>query len=362
MPNLSGGGAERVAVNLANTLVHRGHKVDMVLLQSRGALLDEVSPFVRVISLDATRFRQGLVPLVRYLRVEKPDAMLANMWPLTVLAVFARRLASVRTRVVVAEHTTWSRSELLARPTVGWQVRNSMHYFFPKADGIVTVSKGAADDLARFARIDRSSITVIYNPVVGAERQVSDAVLDPSDWWSGSHKRILAVGTLKAVKDYGTLFEAFAVLLQKMDARLLILGEGECRGELEARVRQLRLEGHVFMPGFFKDAAPYYQRADLHVLSSICEGFGNVIAEALAAGTPVVSTDCPSGPREILADGKYGRLVPVGDVQALASAMADSLVATHDRSVLKARAQDFSIDKAVDQYEALLFPQRSDRK
>lgn len=112
----------------------------------------------------------------------------------------------------------------------------------------------------------------------------------------------------------------------------------------------------VFMPGFATDPSPYYSQADLFVLSSTGEGFGNVIAEALAAGTPVVSTDCPSGPREILSDGKFGRLVPVGDAQALATAMAESLMSLHDRDALKARAQDFSIDKAVDQYEAMLFP------
>jgi glycosyltransferase involved in cell wall biosynthesis len=116
------------------------------------------------------------------------------------------------------------------------------------------------------------------------------------------------------------------------------------------------LDGFVFMPGFAKDLSSYYQHADLHVLSSTGEGLPTVIIEALAAGTPVVSTDCPSGPREILSDGKFGSLVPVGDATALAAAMADSLAVTHDKAALKLRAQDFSIDKAVDQYLALLFP------
>jgi len=359
LPDLRGGGAERVAVNLANNLAQRGYAVDMVLLLATGEFMADLRPGIRVVDLTVQRMRWALPALMSYVRQAKPAAMLVNMWPLTLVALWARTLTRLPTRMVLAEHTTWSRSELLARPTVGWQVRTSMHHFFHKADGIVAVSNGAADDLARFARLDRRSISVIYNPVVGAERPVSDEVLQPAGWWNGPHKRVLAVGTLKAIKDYATLLDAFAALRQQVDARLLILGEGECRAALELQVRRLGLEGSVFMPGFAKDTAPYYQRADLHVLSSTGEGLPTVIIEALAAGTPVVSTDCPSGPREILVGGQFGRLVPVGDAPALATAMAESLASPHDRAALKARAQDFSIDKAVDQYEALLFPQTS---
>ncbi len=357
MPNLQGGGAERVTVNLANAFHQRGHAVDMVLLKAEGALLGALDPGVRVVDLKVARVRWALLPLVRYLRRERPAALLANMWPLTLNAVWARALARVPTRLVVAEHTTWSQSELLARRTVGWQVRQSMHRFFPGADGIVAVSQGAADDLARFASLQRSSISAIYNPVVDTAKLPTTALpAAPAGWCQGGHQRVLAVGTLKPIKDYATLLEAFALLRRTVDARLLILGEGECRAELEAQARRLGIEGEVFMPGFVVDPAPYYRHAHLHVLSSSGEGFANVIAEALAAGTPVVSTDCPSGPREILADGQFGRLVPVGDAQALAHAIAESLDAPHDRAALVARAQHFSIDRAVDQYLALLLP------
>ena len=180
----------------------------------------------------------------------------------------------------------------------------------------------------------------------------------PLNWWSGKHLRLLAVGNLIPIKDYSTLLAAFALLRQRVDAQLLILGEGNCRNELEAQATKLGIEGSLYMLGFVKDPSPYYHRADLHILSSAGEGFGNVIVEALAAGTPVVSTDCPSGPREILCNGKFGRLVPVGDASKMAWAMAESLATAPDRLALKARAQDFSIDKAVDKYEDLLFPIR----
>lgn len=354
LPDLNAGGAERVCVNLANALAARGYRVDMVVMRRSGELLSALSPQVRVVSLDASRVRNALWPLLRYLRSAQPAALLANMWPLTVMAVLARRLSGVRTRIVVAEHNTWSRSELLSRPTVGWQVRTSMHHVFPHADGIVAVSQGAADDLAQFAQIERQSIQVIYNPVVGALPDRATVECGPAEWWQGGHKRLLAVGTLKPIKAYDTLIDAFAKLRAHADARLLILGEGGERAALEAQVKRLDLQGQVFMPGFVKDPGPYYQRADLHVLSSTGEGLPTVMIEALAAGVPVVSTDCPSGPREILADGRFGQLVPVGDAAALADAMAQSLASEHDHDSLKRRAQDFSIDKAVDQYEALL--------
>ena len=359
LPNLHGGGAERVAVNLANDFAQRGYSVDMVLLSATGEFLADLLPGIRVVDLKVSRLRNTLFPLMRYLHQTRPAALLACMWPLTVLALLARTLSRVPTRVLVAEHTTWSRAEIASSSWGRWKVGNTMHYAFPGADGIVTVSNGAANDLACFANLDRKSITVIHNPVVGDAKPSASVPLLPAGWWIGPHRKVLAVGTLKAIKDYPILLIAFAQLRQCVDARLLILGEGECRSALEVQARQLGIEASVFMPGFVKDISPYYQQADLHVLSSTGEGFGNVIVEALAVGTPVVSMDCPSGPREILCDGQFGCLVPVGDASALAAAMADSLAATHNTAALKARAQDFSIDKATDRYLELLFPQSS---
>jgi len=356
LPDLRGGGAERVAVNLANGFADRGYAVDMVLLSASGEFLADLRPEIRVVDLQVRRLRAALLPLVRYLRQARPNALLAFMWPITVIALWARWLSRVNMRVVVAEHTTWSRDEIAQTALGHWLVSTTMHYSFPAADEIVTVSRGAADDLASFARLKRSAIRVVYNPVAGEATSPGDEAFAPAGWWSGSHFRVLAVGTLKPIKDYATLLAAFARLRQRIDARLLILGEGECRVALEAQARQLGVEDSVFMPGFVKDLSPYYQRADLHVLSSTGEGFGNVIVEALEAGTPVVSTDCPSGPREILRDGQFGRLVPVGDAAALAEAMAGSLADSHDSAELKARAQDFSIDQATRHYLELMFP------
>ena len=357
MPNLQCGGAERVAVNLANSFARRGYVVDMVLLSATGEFLADLLPEVGVVDLQVKRMRGAMLPTIRYLREARPAAVLACMWPLTVVALWARTLSRVPMRVVVAEHTTWSRDEIARSPWGRWKVATTMHRTFSGAEGIVSVSLGAADDLARFANLDRKSITVVYNPVTVDAAPIASTHLSVAGWCTGPARKVLAVGTLAPVKDFVTLLSAFAQLRQRFDARLLILGEGKCRGALEAQVRHLGIEASVFMPGFVKDTAPYYQQADVHVLSSRAEGLPTVIIEALAAGTPVVSTDCQWGPSEILDGGRFGRLVPVGDVAALAVAMGESLSETHDHMALIARGREFSIDRAVGHYLDLLLPQ-----
>ena len=360
LPDLRGGGAERVMVNLANAMVARGYAVEIVLLSRTGEFISELRSEVTVVDLRVRRLRGALIPLMRYLWRARPNALLACMWPLTIIALWARRLGRLSTRVIVAEHITWSKEEAISR--LGrWLVRCTMHNTFPWSDGVVIVSQDAADDLARFSNIPRKDIAVIYNPVVGEPAFQTPLTTIPENWWFGAHRRILAVGALKAAKDFPTLLLAFKRLREHVDARLLILGEGGCRVALETQARELGLDGVVFMPGFEKNIGPFYRHADLVVLSSVVEGLPTVLIEALEAGTPVVSTDCPSGPREILCEGKYGRLAPVGDVPALADAMAWSLATSHDRLALNARAQDFSIAKAADQYEELLFPSASRR-
>ena len=356
LPDLRGGGAERVAVNLANGFFQRGYAVEMVLMSATGEFLSDLLPGIRVVDLQVRRLRGLILPLVRYLRQAKPDALLACMWPLTVIAPWARVLARAHTRIVIAEHTTWSRAKITSSLVTRWLARLTMRFTFPWVDGVVAVSQGVADDLANFGRIDRNSVTVIYNPVVGDLKPPSNEALAPLGWWCGTHRRVLAVGTLKPIKDYSNLLNAFAKLCEKANTRLLILGEGGCRPALVEQARKLGLQDKIFMPGFVKDLAPYYEHADLFVLSSTGEGLPTVIIEALSAGTPVVSTDCPSGPREILVDGAFGTLVPLGDSVALAAAMQESLESVHDSGAIVARAQDFSIDKAVSRYLELLFP------
>jgi len=353
---MRGGGAERISVNLANELDARGYCVDMVLLRAEGALLPLLAPGIGVVDLAVPRIRGLLFPLVRYLNDFRPQAFLACMWPLTVVSVVARALSTAKPRLVLAEHTTWSASEIAGSR---WRLRlvgATMRLAFPFADARVAVSQGAADDLAGIAALPRSSITVLYNPVVGKSIEGrNEQARSAQAWWRSPDRRILAVGTLRADKDFRTLLRAFALVCKEVDARLLILGEGAQRQSLMALSKDLDIAHRIDMPGFVDQTASYYERADLYVLSSIAEGLPTVVIEALAAGARIVSTDCPSGPREILMGGKFGRLVPVGDVDALARAMVDALADEPDRAALMVRAQDFSVAKATDAYERVLF-------
>ena len=357
LPNLCGGGAERVNLSLAQHFLSLGHAVDFVLMKAEGGLLTSVPASARVVDLGASRLRGALMPLTRYLREKRPDALLAAMWPLTSIAVWARDLARVPTRVVVSDHTDFEASRAGASVIGRLKLRTTMGWSYQRADGIAAVSGGVAHSLASLAGLPQDRVSVIHNPVRPASaaegRQPCTAALE---WASHGGPRLIAVGSLKPAKNLALLLEAFALVRQHIGARLLILGDGPLRGELAALVCQLGLDGAVDMPGHVPNPHPYLAKADVLVLSSAWEGFGNVIVEALACGTPVVSTDCPSGPGEILEDGRYGKLVPVGDAQALARAIAASLVEDHDKTALIRRSQDFSVAKAADRYLELLLP------
>lgn len=357
IPDLRGGGAERVSLNLANAFAARGLAVDLVLMRAKGELMALLDPRVRVVDLEADRVRNVVLPLIRYLRASRPTSMLANMWPLTVLAILAKLVARAPTRIVPVEHVVLSRSEISWRPVHMALLKLFSRLLLPYADGIVCVSNGVADDLAILAGMPRGKIITIYNPIVAERDSVVTGTLSThAKAWADATFRVLNVGTLKEQKDQRTLLRAFAILSNRIDAHLLVLGTGALHSELVALSSSLGIDHRVTFAGFAPEPASYYRHANLFVLSSAWEGFGNVIVEALEQGTPVVSTDCKSGPREILDDGKFGALVPVGDVDALARAMEVALSVTHDRDALKLRAQDFSVDKAADAYLELLQP------
>jgi len=357
LPDLRPGGAERVGVNLANEFASRGFAVDLVLMQRQGELLPLVNPEVSIVDLASPRVRYAVRPLAAYLKKRKPTALLANMWPLTVTAIAVSRLARLRIRVVVVEHAPWSVFIRTHKFLHRVAIRLSMRFLMPWADERVGVSGGVATDLELLARLRAGTVHAVFNPVTGFKAQASPGpeMSTAQAWVNSFGKKVIAIGALKSEKRFDRLLHAFARLPDR-DTVLMILGEGGERKNLETLAQTLSIDGRVFLPGFTRNPAYYLRRADLFVLSSDYEGFGNVVAEALEQGTPVVSTDCPYGPREILEDGKYGTLVPAGDVGALARAMEDALNREHDHEALRRRAQDFSVDKAADAYLDLLLP------
>ena len=225
-----------------------------------------------------------------------------------------------------------------------------MKIFYPRADGVVAVSKGVADDLAVVIGLPRERITVIYNPVVTPELlQKAQEPIDHPWFHPGEPPVILGVGRLTKQKDFPTLIQAFALVRKERPARLIILGEGEDRYELEELIRKLGIASDVDMPGFVDNPYKYMAYSTVFVLSSAWEGLPTVLIEAMACGCPVVSTNCHSGPAEILENGKYGKLVAVGDAAGLAEAMVGTLDAPESLNVVR-RAQDFGVEQAVAGY------------
>lgn len=303
---------------------------------------------------------EALPGLVKYLRRERPDAVLAAEPHYNTMAVLARRVARVPTRVVLSERIQPSMRERRNGPWRHPYLKDFLRKTYLSADAIAAVSEGVADDLAICSGIPRDRITTIYNPVVGpdialmAEEPVAEPYFEP-----GAPPVILAVGRLDPQKDYPTLIRAFSRLRRGREARLVILGAEHrlrplYRQELIDLAAGLGIADDLILPGYLDNPFAYMARARVFVLSSTHEGLPGVLIQALACGCPSVSTDCPSGPREILENGRYGALVPVGDDAAMAAAIEQTLERPIDSGILKARADTFSIDQAVDSYLRLL--------
>ncbi len=327
-PNLGAGGAERVMLNLMAEFVSRGLDVDLLLMRREGELLEQVPEPVSVIDLGGGRPRQIIRPMRRHLIARRPDAVLTAHSSLNWAACLATRLARIDARCVVREENTLSAA--LAR--LGWTTRWLRPMLLRRACGgchHVAVSKGAAADFRRVVGLSDDRVSAIYNPVIDARllQKARERVDHP--WFKARIPVIVAVGRLQRAKGFDVLLEAFARLIQRRAARLLILGEGPERQRLEILRTRLGLDDSVAMPGFVGNPYPYMRCADVFVLSSRWEGLANVLIEALACGARVVATDCPHGPREILDGGRFGVLAPMENPEAL----ADGICATLDGEV-----------------------------
>jgi glycosyltransferase involved in cell wall biosynthesis len=352
LPNLDGGGAERAMLHLASGMAKRGIKTDLILANAEGEYLQKVPPEVRLINLNSRPpvILWKTLALRRYLQQEKPTYLLSALDILSA-ATWAKKLADVPTKVIMCVQTNLSQQFKNDAGIMSKFRPLLVKQWYPLADGTIAASHGVAEDVSQISGVPVKNIDVIYNPVVMPElfEKAKEPITHP---WFASEETpvILGVGRLVPQKDFPTLIKAFAIVRKEISAKLVILGEGEKRPELEALVRELGLENDVDLPGFKDNPYTYMAKATLFVLSSAWEGFGNVVAEAMAVGTPVVSTNCPSGPSEILENGKYGNLVSVGDVNGLANAILEMLKNPTNSQLLQERALDFTVDNVVDQY------------
>jgi len=361
IPTLTGGGAERVFVLMANALAARGHHVTLFTWNAAGPNAALRSDAVHLVDLSIPvsgdgfgkpRTLQGLWRSARFYRRQRPDAVFSGPEFANLVTAAALVLAGSQARFFPSFHAAASipsndfGSKLAARLA---------GLVAARATRLIAVSAGIGRDLAARG-VPQEKIAVIHNPLPPG---IGAGALRSYPWQAelealGQGPVIATAGRLTPVKDHKTLLAAFARLRAVRPARLVVFGDGPLRAELVAEAGRLGIAGSTLFPGYVNDPAACYGVADLFVLSSVSEGFGNVLIEAMAAGVPVVSTDAAHGPREILQDGALGRLVPVGDAAALADAMGQTLDAPLPAETLRARAADFDIETIADAYEALL--------
>jgi len=346
------GGAQRVMRHLAEGFADRGLQVDLVLIRA-GPKKYDIPKNVRVLDIGAPRIYAALPGLIRYMRENRPQAMLSAGKAVNVMVLLAKRLAMVSSRLVISEHNTLSNS---VRESTDWRKKllpTFMRRTYSQSDAIVAVSEGVATDLSQeFPFLDKE-IQVIYNPVVTPD--LIHRSKEPLDhpWFKASEPPVvLSAGRFTEQKDFSTLVEAISLLRKERTVRLAILGKGKKQEELESVVRKENLEDNVLFPGFVDNPYKYMKQADVFALSSKWEGLPTVLIEAMACGTPVVSTDCPSGPAEILENGKWGRLASVGSPAELSSAIMKTLDDPIDGSP---RAEDFHLDHVMESYLEIIY-------
>lgn len=347
------GGAERVMLQLAEALSKDGTPVELILAHAEGALLSRVPANVKIVDLNVNNPLTMLVKVIQYLRINNPKALISPFEVTSLVAVLAKLLSRTSTRIVVrlsvalSEHKRVWFKKLLERMAV------SLFYRF--ADAIIAVSHGVAKDFSVYSGIPLQRIEVVYNPIISEHFiQERDQPADhPLLLEDEKRPMILGVGRLTEQKDFQTLLRAFDRVAKERPARLIILGEGEARQALESLATELNIQNSVYFPGITGNPLVFMKRASVFVLSSKWEGLPGALIQALACGCPVVSTNCPSGPSEILDQGKYGPLVPVGDISSMAQAIKDVLkkpYATPPESWM----EQFKSTVVIEQYKKVL--------
>ncbi|MHB0971392.1 MAG: glycosyltransferase [Thermoanaerobaculia bacterium] len=350
LPNLDVGGAQLVMLTIADVLCRRGVEVDIVVGRG-GPLRDRVPSASRLIDVHASGAFAMTRGIAGYLRRERPASMLSALDHTNIAALVARRIARVPLRAFASVHSDPEGTGANVSTLRHRLVLALMRVVYPWADGIVAVSNGVADSVVRRTGVPRSRVHVIYNPVVTDDLlRKAAAPVNHRFFGAGAPPVIVAVGRLTPAKDFETLIRAFARVRSQREAKLVILGEGETRKPLENLIAALGLAEDIDLPGYVENPYPFLAAASLVVLSSRWEGFGNVLAEAMACAARIVSTDCPSGPSEILEAGRWGSLVPPADTNALAEAILHNLGQPAPPGSRESAAARFHAETIAEQY------------
>lgn len=344
------GGVERMLLNLADGIAAAGYGVDLLTIRRDSPHLHALPAGVRHLPLPGGHAWAVLPALVRYLRREPPAGLIAAKDRANRVAVLARALARrpLPLALRLGTHLGGARG---ARRTVGDRLRGA---FYRRADAVIAVSQAMADDLVPRFGLPADRVWVIRNPVVTPGLADLAAAPCPHAWLEAGEPVIVGMGRFTRQKDFPTLLRAFAQVCRQRPARLVLLGDGAGKAACAQLAAELGIADRVLLPGFAVNPYAWLGRARLFVLSSRWEGSPNALTEALALGVPCVATDCLSGPRELLADGRYGPLVPVGDAERLAAAMAATLAAPLSADTLRQAVREYRQDASAAAYLAAL--------
>ncbi|MBW4523808.1 MAG: glycosyltransferase [Phormidium tanganyikae FI6-MK23] len=354
------GGDTRVVLNLIQGFTARGIAIDLVLASANKLSLDQLPDTVRVIDLhtpQTTRLSSAarLLPgLIRYLRQEKPKVLISNLIFTNAIVILAKLFAFSSTKLVLVEHVALSKNHTRPDEPKSKLIPALMRLLYPRANAIVSVSRQMADQLRANYNL-QDNLYAIHNAVVdnALHQKATEAIEHP--WLTTDSVPVfLGAGRFSAQKDFFTLVQAFSILRQHTPARLIILGEGKLRSQIEVQIQALGLQDDVDLPGFDPNPYRYMSRVTAFVLSSRWEALPTVLIEAMACGCQLIGTRCPYGVEEILANGEFGQLAPIEDPIALSQAMKTAIDSPVPPESLRFRANDFGIDRAVDQYLDLI--------
>lgn len=359
LPSLDGGGAERVFVGLANDFAARGLRVDLVLGMAQGDYLVEVSQNVKIVDLASARLLRALPKLAGYLRRERPDAILSGLDHANVVAIIARRLSGGASRCVISARSMPSEMYKNAASARTRMLFRFAQAAYGNADCVIANSQAVARDVMLHVGVPPEKLKVIYNPInLDWVEAMSREPLEHEWFKVGAPPVVLSAGRLSAEKDFGTMIRAFAQVRRRQVCRLAILGDGPERAKLAALAREEGVTEDMIMPGFVANPIAWMRRARVFASSSLTEGFPNVVMQALALGMPIVSTRSIGGTAELLGNGRWGRLVAVGEPGPMAQAIEESLDAGPSPEVRR-RAQDFAHGPIASQYLEVLLSGRN---